>query len=791
MTINYSIYKISAIKNDSEGRIIGQCGSRQKKSEMFCGQENRYTNEEVDLRNSTLKFMLLAGVFPLAVASTQALAQSAQEQTDEQDPNIIVVTAAKRSENLQDVPISVSAIGGDALAKAQITKADDLVTRVANLQLTSTVGENAPIFALRGISMSDFSLNQSSPVATYYDEVYRGNFALLGVALYDIERVEVLRGPQGTLYGKNTTGGAVNIISRRPELGNVNGYFSAGYGNYDRIDLNGAVNVPIGENAAFRVAGTFARASGWFENILPGQPDLASVREYALRGSLLFEPSDGMSFVLRASTSFQNPRNYGIYAQPEAVNRPGLKTREIAANVTERRRARTTSVSLTGNIDLSNSLSLTSITSWDRGNLFFYEDTDGIAAQVLEIPFFDRATQFAQDLRLTSDTGGPFDFILGAYFNREKVFNETALEVLKDVDLDGSGSVDSDDCLLGLTNVDPTDDGVACKFRNNFDQLKKSYALYTDLKYELSDTLTLRGGLRYTHDVGKQFNIQSNAFGVDELLVTNLIPLSSLAYSTDNLSGKVGIDLKLADGDLLYANYSRGYRAPSFNAQAFFDPSELSVASAEKVNSFEVGAKTQFGGGMVTLNMAAFYYDYRNQQFINVDPATAAQTLLNIPKSQILGGEAEITVRASDMLTIRGGLGVLDTKIKRGVVSGVDVSGNELSNAPTLTFNLGVDLKIFDNSTGTLSVHPDISYSSSQFFEVLNVPRLQQESYALFGGHIAFETADGRWNASVWAKNLTNKLYFTSRIDVLAGFGLDYNHIGSPRTFGVSVGTKF
>ncbi|MGD9810873.1 MAG: TonB-dependent receptor [Sphingobium sp.] len=713
------------------------------------------------------------------------------QEVPEQAVGEIIVTAAKRSENLQSVPISVSAITGDTLAKSKLTQADDLVSRVANLQLSATVGDNTPIFALRGVSMSDYSLNQASPVATYYDEVYKGNFALLGVAMYDVERVEVLRGPQGTLYGKNTTGGAVNIISRAPKLGEFSGYANAGYGNYNRIDLNGAVNAPLGDKAALRIAGTFSRADGWFKNLTPGMPDVASVREYAVRGSLKFEPQDGMSFILRASTSLQNPYNYGIYSQPEAVWRPGLKKNQIESNVSERRRARTYSVALTGNIDLNDALTLTSITSWDKGNLFFHEDSDGISAEYLEVPYYARANQFAQDLRLTSDTGGPFDFILGAYYNREKVFNESTFQIANDVDLDGSGTVDDADCAFGLTNLDPTDDLVACKIRNNFDQLKKSYALYTDLKYKLTDALTLRGGLRYTHDTGLQSNLQSNVYGVNEGFIVNLIPLTSTRYKANNLSGKIGIDYKLASGDLLYASVSKGYRAPSFNAQAFFDPSEVSVAKAEKVTSYEIGAKTQFADRAITLNMAAFYYDYSNQQFINLDPLTAAQTLLNIPKSRIMGGEAEFTGRASDMLTVRAGLGLLSTKIKKGIVSGVDVAGNKLSNAPSLTFNFGLDLTAFDNDSGKLSFHPDVNYTSSQYFEVMNVPALKQKGYALLGGHIDYETADGRWSASAWVKNATDKFYFTSRIDLFSGFGYYYNHRGTPRTYGVTVGAKF
>lgn len=722
----------------------------------------------------TIAISLMAGI------STAGYAQAAAEEAD---PNEIIVTATKRAENLQSIPISVSAITGDTLSRSRVTQADELVTKIPNLQLTSTVGDNTPIFALRGVSMSDYSLNQASPVATYYDEVYKGNFAFLGIALFDLERVEVLRGPQGTLYGKNTTGGAVNLISRAPKLGEANGYFNLGYGNYNRIDANGAVNLPLGEKAALRVAGTFSKADGWFKNVLPGKPDLASVSEYGVRASLLFEPSDGVKFVLRAATSYQNPRNYGIYAQPEAVNRVGLSRRQIAANVTDRRYARTYSVALTGNVDISDGLTVTSITSWDKGRLHFYEDTDGQPNQLLEIPYVDRATQFAQDLRLTSDFDGPFNFILGGYYNREKVFNQTTFEIGKDIDSDGLPGVTDADCAIGLP--------LGCLFDNSFDQLKKSYAVYSDLKFAVSDAIMLRGGLRYTHDIGDQTNFRSDALGPNHVLVVNLIPNSSLHYKTDNLSGKIGLDYKLSGGNLLYANYSRGYRAKSFNAQAFFDPSELSIAKPESVDAFELGAKTQFADRRVTLNMAAFYYKYQNQQFINISPATAAQTLENIPRSRILGGEAELTARASDRLTLRAGVGLLDTKIQKGIVSGVDVSGHKLSNAPSLTFNGGVDATVLDGDAGKLSLHGDLAYSSSQYFEVINIPRLQQGSYALLSGHIDWESSNGRWNASIWGKNLTNHFYFTSRVDLLAGFGFDYNHISAPRTYGITIGIKY
>lgn len=716
-----------------------------------------------------------------ALAASPAFAQERAESAA--DAGEIVVTAAKRSENLQAVPISISAISGSDLAKSRISSVDSLVSKVVNLQLTSIVGDNTPIFSLRGVSMSDYSLNQSSPVATYYDEVYKGNFAFLGVAMYDLERIEVLRGPQGTLYGKNTTGGAVNLISRTAKLGESSGNFSAGYGNYNRIDLNGAVNLPLGEKAALRVAGTFAHADGWFKNVVQGKPDLAETREWGLRGTLYFEPSDGVKMTLRGSTSYQNPHNYGIFAQPEAINRPGLGKWEIASNETTRRKARTYSAALTANVDVSDTLTLTSISSYDKGSLHFVEDTDGQSIQLLEIPYDDEAKQFAQDLRLTSTSDGPFDFILGAYYAHEQVFNSSTFRIALDVDANGDNVINAQDCADGLP--------LACQFKNQFDQTKESAALYTDLKYALGDKVTLHGGLRYTHDTGRQYNFSSDALGVDNSLIVNLIPLSELKYSTDNLSGKIGLDYKFDSGNLAYASVSRGYRAPSFNAQAFFDPSELSVAKAEKVTAYEAGLKTRFADRRVTLNLAGFYYDYRNQQFINIDPASAAQTLLNIPQSRIFGGEVELTVRANDRFTLHGGLGLLSTKIISGTVSGSNVADNKLSNAPSLSFNLGVDLTLFDSSAGKLSLHPEMSYQTSQFFEVVNIPRLRQNSYALLGGHIDWESKDKRWNVSVWGKNLADKQYFTSRVDLLAGFGFDYNHIGNPRTYGITLGMEF
>ena len=204
----------------------------------------------------------------------------------------VVVTAQKRAENLQTVPVSVTALTAAQLGSLKLDDASALATQIPNLQVNGIVGEGSPLFSLRGVSMFDYSLSQSSPVASYIDEVYKGNFVLFGVELYDLERVEVLRGPQGTLYGKNTTGGAINFITHKPGF-NTEGYIKVGGGNYNRREVEGAFQTGlIPDRLAVRVAMTYTKADGFVRNILPGHPDLEGVDQYGVRVSDLFRATE-------------------------------------------------------------------------------------------------------------------------------------------------------------------------------------------------------------------------------------------------------------------------------------------------------------------------------------------------------------------------------------------------------------------------------------------------------------------------------------------------------------------
>lgn len=738
--------------------------------------------------------VLAAGLCSLLATSVKAAAPAPDAVPAGEAPAEIVVTAQKRAENLSKVPLSLSVLDGQTVDAARFTQADDLISRIPNLRFSATVGENTPIFSLRGVSMSDFSLNQAGPVAAYYDEVYKGNFAFLGLQLYDLARIEVLRGPQGTLYGKNTTGGAINYVAEKPRFEN-GGYLRAGLGNYNRAEMQGALNIAASSTIASRIAFTVARADGWFSNRLPGQYDLSSTREYGIRGTLLWEPSDRAEIILRLSTSLQNPRNYGNYSKPgpdgvgagvyEAYGqgssyfREGLGPRELEANFTARRHARTWSAALTGTFRLTDALTLTSVSGWDRGSLFVPEDTDGSPTRALEIPYTDRGTQLGQELRLAWDDGGPLSAIAGIHHHREDLFNATDLNFWTDLDVDGNGQVDAGDCTANFSLL-------ACVISNRFDQQKRSWAAFGDARLKISPRTTLRGGLRFTHDSGLQSGLTSEVRGVDGVLIATLIPPLDRRFSGNNLSGKVGLDQELEGGTLLFASYSRGYRASGFNAQAFFDPTEAGVARPETIAAIEAGSKGKLG--TVALSFTAFYYIYRNQQFLSVNPADATQTLVNLDRSRIYGAELEIDARPHPDILVSGGLGLLHARAVSGLVSGLDVRGHHLSNAPAVTANGSVTWTAWSDGKTRIILRGDASYVSSQYFEIVNIPRLRQGGYALIGAGIDYQRGD--WTLSLWGKNLTDRTYFTSRID-LSGFGFDYNHVGTPRTWGASLRRSF
>jgi iron complex outermembrane recepter protein len=773
-------------------------------------------------------------------AITLAMSPGAQAQLEE-----IVITAQKRAENLQEVPVSVSAISGSELEMFRFRDSADITAQIPNLQSTNTAGSGVPIFSLRGVAMSDFSFNQASPVAIYIDEVYKGNPAIHGVQIFDLERVEVLRGPQGTLYGKNSTGGAVNFITRTPTYDETSANVAVGFGDYSRKEMSGAFETPIVEDVlAVRLAGTWTEADGWFENKQPGVDDGNAINEYGARLTVAWQPSDTFEAIVRYTHTDQDAVNYGI--QPFNISeagvgggayslynelgitdlqdyqREGLDYFEFESDQDEKYELSNDAVAVTINWDLTDSYTLTSITSWDDGDITNPEDADGSPLVVLRPNYYGEATQYTQDLRITSDLDSNFNFIGGIYWANEDIKNATNIGFYQDLDVNADGDLDYLDCVdmvsTAFADGPVTDSGMAteatlnefglslasfapagCQFDNQFKQERTSYAGYFDGNYALNDAWTVRFGVRYTEDKSELSNFSARLLGSDGIPVLNTIPggtedpyatAKDDDFTDTQWTGKLGLDYMSDSGMLLYASVSHGYRSGAYNAQAFLDPAELTSVDPEELDSYEVGIKHELLDGKVRLNGAAFLYTYDNQQFLNVDSATLAQTLINIDESEILGMEAELEAVVLPNLIVRAGLGILDTEVKQGTLNGVDLEGNDLLLAPDLNFNLAIDWDIVEMEVGALALHASTTYVDDHYFDVFNTDRISQDGYWVSDARLQLAAPTDSWQVALWIKNLADEEYITSAID-LSDFGFDYAHIGAPRTYGAELRFNF
>jgi len=805
----------------------------------------------------------------LAAAILGVLAAPVLAQTPPPDEGAIaevVVTAQKRSESLQSVPVSVTALTSAQLGELKMDSPSDLTTQIPNLQVNGIVGEGSPIFSLRGVSMFDYSLSQSSPVASYIDEVYKGNFVLFGVEMYDLQRVEVLRGPQGTLYGKNTTGGAINFVTRKPGF-DTEGEIKIGTGNYGRQEAEGAFQTAlVADRLAMRFAFTYTKQDGFIQNVLPGHPDMEGVNQYGVRLSLLYKVTDDLSATLRLSKSMQDPQNYAIIAgnicqsAPPTCGGPGvggfgyfrtadgtlatapLANDQVAQNYTPKRRQDNEAVALTLDWQLAPTLALTSITSWDQGSLFNPEGTDGSPIDLFKIPYIGKTKQVAQDLRLTSSTGGAFDYIVGAYYQHEIIYNSTENQFFNVFDYTGDGTLDYNDCAYASfvapatpAQLPPAGTGYAngvvispaCRYYNQFDQLRNSWSGYSDASYKLTDIVKLRAGVRYNHDNAAQKNALDQLRGPDEMPIANLaffaqqpggayqgVPYAgyfgpafldptnpanaaALAATRDQfvhntaVTGRAGIDVTPAKDVLVYLSYSRGYRSAAFNAQFLFTPQDFTAVKPETLDSIEAGFKTAWFENRLQLDGAVFHYQYKNQQYIDVQP-TGQQPLINLAKSKIDGGELELVTRPVRDFTLRVGLGFLDGKIQDGSIAGgaIDVSGHKLPNAPSTSATLEADWDALHFGDSRLTLHFDGSYASKQYFELLNEDRIAQDAYAILNARVAYHGGGERWEVGVWGRNLADKYYLTNAVDLQA-LGYDYEHRGLPRMYGIDASYHF
>ena len=631
----------------------------------------------------------------------------------------IVVTANKREENANRVGLSITAISGDTLTERRVTSVQDIAAAVPGLKYAES-GTNTPIYTLRGIGFNEESLGVYPSVSVYTDEVPLPFPVLTLRGAFDLERVEALKGPQGTLFGQNATGGAINYIAAKPtETLRYGADFS--YGRFNNFTENGFVSGPLGDNAGFRLAVTAGRSDGWqrsltrpndrngAQNYIAGRLTLTATpsSNLRLRGTVTAwqdrgEPQAAQLIAVRAQNAAavqagvlaspfapRDPRaadwttraNYVAFANPFGAAAGTNVT--IASRTTPRLDPRSNRKfiqgSLRADLDLGDVATLTSITSYLDFSQQLYSDKDGTAQAVANIgPSPADIHSFSQEVRIASAGQTDFRWVVGANYENSRTFEDQNLTFAN-----GSSSAP------GTLFINTTGSEVNQRIRN--------YAFFANGEYDFTDQLTLKLGGRYTNSrnradlcsKGNGDGTVSALFNLLPVLVFGVAPGSFTPITTnscyplntrfvpgqrfvdtlaeDNFSWRGGLDFKPNATTLLYANVSRGYKAGSYPTAAGSDFRSYRPVTQESVTSYEAGFKASLADRMVQFNGAAFYYDYNNKQIRGklVDPVfDVLDLLINVPKSRVLGAEGELTLRPTTGFTIAGSVTYLDSKVR-------------------------------------------------------------------------------------------------------------------------------
>jgi iron complex outermembrane receptor protein len=738
--------------------------------------------------SATLRALLAAGASVTAFAF--AMPAAAQETTVGE----VIVTAQKKAENINDVPLSVTAVQGEKLDAFRSSGGDIRVfsARVPSLTLESSFGRTFPRPYIRGLGNTDFDLNASQPVSFVYDEVVLENPVLKGFPLFDIDQVEVLRGPQGTLFGRNTPAGVLKFDSAKPTR-EFTGYGSASYATYSTVNLEGAVSGPVlGDVLTGRLSGLYQHRDDWVDNTFTGEKNASEgYDQYALRGQLLWSPTDEFSALLNAHYQHLDGTPRLFRANIIAVGGgfvPGFKRDEIAQDAQPRavQKVETVGANLRLNYKLADGPELVSITGYERLHAYSRADVDGGFGAVFAppsgpgvIPFPSETAdaipmlgQFSEEVRLTGDAG-PVGYTIGGFYFREDV------------------KIDSYDYNTLAGGVQ---DGFAYQH-----QKTESYAAFANLTYKVSDRLSVDGGLRLSHDK-KDFLAQRTVspFGAGPTPVLRANP------SSTEVSYNVSLTYAATDDLNLYARVARGYRAPSIQGRVLFGDT-LSVAGKETEMSYEAGVKGKLPDARLRFDADIFYYRASDLQLTAVGGGANFNRLLNADHAEGYGFEFNAEAEPVDRLILTAGLSYNHTKLDdpnlatqpcasgctvldpAGPIAGtVLIDGNPLPNAPKWIANVTAGYS-WPLASGELFVFTDWAYRSKINFFLYRSAEYQDGRLLEGGLRLGYRAAGGAWEVAAFGRNITNDRSLEGGIDFdnLTGF------VNDPRTVGVEVKANF
>ena len=776
-----------------------------------------------------------AAAIAVAACATPAIAQDSSPAAGDPEEahdgvGDIVVTANRRSENLQKVPATIAALGGDELAAKGVVDATALNGVVPNLRVNSPFSETQPNFTVRGIGVAnEFNPNAQSPIGVYFDEVYQGFRASHGAALFDLERLEVLKGPQGTLYGRNTTGGAINIITRRPDLGASKGYLSIGFGNYNRFSLTAAGEATLVEDRlGIRVAVNRLSRDGVIKNVAAryggtnpyvDNEDYDSLDSWAGRITVRAKPVEDLDMTLRGYVSDQRPigtTGSVVQLSPGGADIagqtfPDLGERESAATNQGRYKTKSWGVSLKSDLNLG-AVTLTSITGYDDGSLYQPFDFDGSPSLIGQWdPNTAEFRSFGQDLHATYDGNG-IKLIGGAYFGWQEVDILNRYYYMGFLNgLAGPGQFNPAGQFFPLQA--PT----AIDARQQLRQSQWTYAVFLEAEIALSERAKLTIGGRLTHEKIALTDFSSllydssrnpylytyssagaNSAAPGAPILTGIVP--DIEKKITEPTGRAILSYELSNTSMVYASYSRGYRSGSFNGQSIVPVPNF--VPAEFVDAVEAGFKARFLDDKLQFNGAVFYNKYKGQQ---VQEIQNGASFLRSLDGRMLGFELELKARPHPRIKLDASLGYLDTRYDDGQFlapgdlaatdpRGIPLGGNAFPFAPKWTANFTPTFTVADFGSSSVSLQGEVNYVSQQYFDPFNDrqafgPIAQgQKGFTLVNASLRYES--DTFSASVWVKNLFDKYYNAYGLNI-ESFGFDFFTPGAPRTFGVEATVRF
>jgi iron complex outermembrane receptor protein len=714
----------------------------------------------------------------------------------------VVVTAQKREQNLQDVGLSVTAFTGEQVRELGFTTTTDVTNFTPGLNFTTPQAEGSQInFFLRGVGLNDFTDANENPVAAYFDDVYRGAMGGLSMQLFDIERVEVLRGPQGTLYGRNTTGGLVHFISKRPSQ-EAEGHAQAGFGEYGQVQLEAAAGGALDEHLSARLSVSSDRHDGYVENRAPGAEDYNELDAQAARAQLLLDLNDRASVLLQGHAS-RNKAQVGAWQHQSIVATDGGDDRaELGAGELNPAcpvgpgqdcfgyrdedsdpwsgefdrdgivRVEAKGFSAHVDWELVDGLSLVSITAWDHVDRLQEEDTDAGPFPLILPTFGAESEQVTQELRLQGEADAT-RWVAGLYYYSQRV------DAGYDLDLSNLGFV---------------------VFDANYTQDTDSWSAFGQYEYDVAPQWTVIGGLRFTQEerelnylnvdtsgfftgvVGLPDNI---AFDYDHSTVGDLAK-----HDKDNWTGKLELDYRPNDDLLWYASVSKGVKSAGFNT-GFLDATFLFASNTvdtipfdeETLYSYELGFKSTLFDGLARLNASAFWYDYRDFQTFRFELLN--QIIFNTD-AEVYGGEIELQANPAEGWDVALGASFMDGTAEDipAAVSGMPQDRTMVA-APDVTLT-GLVRYEWDAFDGKMAALVKSRYQGETYFDIQNYRTSRENGYAVTDLRLQWTSPDESWQLAGFVDNVTDEEYLVYTFDFVS-FGFNQQAWGKPRWAGASV----